>query len=419
MTRVVLGGTPRSTSRQLGAIAAITLGGAAALAAVGFAGLTYAVARFIVTPAKTHHERIRIISVDRTARTVALTSTPDTRLPGRYGFHFDDGRGYARLGEIVHDNGDVVVRRFDAVDDGVLSSAKRGGLLGWYYRRPADLGLPFTEVRVDTPIGPAPAWLVPPADAEPGDDTLGGRWAIVVHGRGVVRAETLRAVPSFREAGWASLVVSYRNDGEAPASDDHRYGLGLTEWADVEAAIDYAVDHGATDVVLMGWSMGGALVLQTLLHTAHSDVVRGIVLESAVVDWRTTLRYQGDHLHLPMPMQDIVLSILGGPHLSAITGQAEPIDFDALDLVTGADQITVPTLILHSDDDGFVPSTSAHALAAALPELVDFEVFSVARHTKLWNIDPERFDRVIREWLERLRPASGRTERSGRRSAAE
>lgn len=418
MTRVARSPARRSVGHIIGTVAAISAGGAAVAVGAAFVGLTYAVAKFVVTPAKGRHERIRILSVDRTAGTVALTSTPDTRLPGRYGFTFDDGRGYARLGEILHDSGEVVVRRIDAVDDGVLSAAKRGGLLGWYYRRPADLGLPFTDVEVATPIGPAPAWLVPPIDAVPGDESLGGRWAIVVHGRGVVRAETLRAIPSFREAGFASLLVSYRNDGEAPSSDDHRYGLGLTEWADVEAAIGYAVEHGATDVVLMGWSMGGALVLQTLLRSKHHGVIRGLVLESPVVDWRTTLRYQGDHLHLPTPMQDIVLRILGGPRLSAITGQASPIDFDALDLVKGASKITVPILILHSDDDGFVPSTASHALAEALPDLVEFEVFHVARHTKLWNAEPERFDRTIREWLSRLRRASGRRARSGRPSAA-
>ncbi|ROQ41098.1 serine aminopeptidase S33 family [Frondihabitans sp. PhB188] len=416
---------PKPVARLVGTIAAISAGGAAVAAVAGFAGLAYAVARFVVTPAKSHHERLRVVAVDRGSATVSLESTPDTRLPGRYGFHFDDGRGYARLGDVISDDGRIVVRHIEAVDEGDLSKARRGGFLGWYYRRPADLGLPFTDVEIATPIGPAPAWLVPPVDAVPTHDEMSDRWAVVVHGRGVVRAETLRGVPAFREEGYATLVVSYRNDGEAPHSDDHRYGLGLTEWADVEAAVDYAVEHGATSVVLMGWSMGGALVLQTALRSKHRGLIDGLVLESPVVDWRTVLTYQGDHLHLPRSVQRAVFRILGGARLSTITGQSTPIDFDALDLVLGATKLTAPILLLHSDDDGFVPSTASRALAEARPDLVDIESYSVARHTKLWNVDPERFDQRIRGWLRALparssaAPSSGRTATRGRRSAAD
>ena len=52
--------------------------------------------------------------------------------------------------------------------------------------------------------------------------------------------------------GYTSLMVSYRNDGDAPRSDDHRYALGDREWLDVEAAIEYALEHGANDIVLLG-----------------------------------------------------------------------------------------------------------------------------------------------------------------------
>ena len=66
----------------------------------------------------------------------------------------------------------------------------------------------------------------------------------------MTRQETLRAVPVFRDAGYTTLLVSYRNDGDAPRSDDHRYALGDTEWLDVEAAMRYALDHGARNIVL-------------------------------------------------------------------------------------------------------------------------------------------------------------------------
>ncbi|WP_457826784.1 alpha/beta hydrolase family protein, partial [Staphylococcus aureus] len=70
-------------------------------------------------------------------------------------------------------------------------------------------------------------------------------------------------VPVFHELGITSLLVSYRNDGEAPRSRTGTYALGATEWRDVDAAIGYARRQGARRVLLMGWSMGGAIVLQT------------------------------------------------------------------------------------------------------------------------------------------------------------
>ena len=63
-----------------------------------------------------------------------------------------------------------------------------------------------------------------------------------------------------------------------------------------------------------------------------------------------------------------------------------------------------PVLILHSDDDGFVPSSASHALAAARPDLVELQSFETARHTKLWNYDQQRWTRAIEDWLRRHDP---------------
>ena len=51
----------------------------------------------------------------------------------------------------------------------------------------------------------------------------------------------------------------------------------------------------------------------------------------------------------------------------------------------------MPILILHSDDDGFVPSDGIHELSPSRgPTSSSYEVFEVARHTKLWNYDQRR-----------------------------
>jgi pimeloyl-ACP methyl ester carboxylesterase len=75
-----------------------------------------------------------------------------------------------------------------------------------------------------------------------------------------------------------------------------------------------------------------------------------------------------------------------------------------MDFVARAKDLSLPILILHSDDDGFVPSTGSRALADARPDIVTFEPFTEAKHTKLWNYDEERFNRSIVDWLGALVP---------------
>lgn len=376
-----------------GVVGALSLVGAAAVAT---AAVSVLVARKVIVPPSRREEDVAIHSVDLDAGLIVLEATPDTRLPGDYSFWFTRESGHARIGEIVATTPTTVTRRILGVDQGDLSAAKRGRLTGWFYLTPADLGVPFVNVAVETELGEAPAWVVPPADG-PGE-----RWAIHVHGRAVRRPETLRAVPIFREAGFTSLIVSYRNDGEAPRSGDHRYTLGDREWLDVDAAMRYAVEHGATQIVLVGWSMGGATVLQALTRSVVSDAVVGVVLESPVVDWIAALDFQVKLRRLPLFVRSFVILLYRSRWGRVFTGLAEPLDIDRLDFVTRARELDRPILILHSDDDGFVPSTASRALAVARPDIVTYEAFDTARHTKLWNYDRTRWERAIRDWVAKL-----------------
>jgi alpha-beta hydrolase superfamily lysophospholipase len=376
-----------------GMIGALSLIGAAAVAT---AALSLIIARKVIVPPSRREEDVSVRSVDLEAGLIVLDSTADSRLRGEYSFWFARETGHARIGEIVATTPNTVTRRILRVDLGDLSTAKRGRLTGWFYLTPDDLDVPFSDVDIATPLGDAPAWLIPAVD-----DT-GTRWAIHVHGRAVRRPETLRAVPIFREAGFTSLVVSYRNDGEAPRSDDHRYALGDREWLDVEAGMRYALSHGATELVLVGWSMGGATVLQALTRSVSGDKVAGVILESPVVDWIAALDFQVKLRRLPVLVRSFVVLLFKHPWGRVFTGLAEPLDIDRLDFVTRAKELDRPVLILHSDDDGFVPSTASRALAIARPDIVSYEAFEVARHTKLWNYDRERWEGAIRDWLEEL-----------------
>jgi uncharacterized protein len=251
---------------------------------------------------------------------------------------------------------------------------------------PAARGLAFAEVGVAAPLGPCPAWFVPGSS-----DT----WAVLVHGRGGTRREALRLLPALHTLGLPALVVSYRNDPEAPASPDGRYHLGDTEWLDVEAAVAHALAAGARQVVMVGWSMGAAIIGALLSRSALAARVAALVWDAPLVDWRATLRQQARIRRLP-PALTVVTARIAGRRIG--------IDFDRFDLLNHPPAVRPPTLLIHTAGDSAVPVQPSRALAAAAPALgwpmTYFEVRD-AEHTGAWNADPGAYEDAVARFLAR------------------
>ncbi|CAN7310802.1 alpha/beta fold hydrolase [Microbacterium maritypicum] len=352
--------------------------------------VVFAVARRVVTPMRRATDT-EILSVDTGAQTIELKRTPDTELPGRYGLFTTGTYGYVKLGAVLSADGSAVRRKLLTQIEPGARVDRAAAFSGYYYSSPSELHLRWENLLIGSPAGPCPAWYFPASSST---------WVIQVHGRGATRAECLRAVPVLHAAGLPNLVVSYRNDGEAPRTRAGAYALGASEWRDVDAAIAYALRHGAERVILMGWSMGGAVSLQAAVTSGHRERIAGIILESPVVDWRTVLRFQAKLAGVRAPLPELAMGALQMPLTARLSGADEPIHFDRLDMVARADELTAPVLILHSDDDGFVPADSSHALQEARPDLVTMPKFTVARHTKLWNYDQTGWTTAITDWLE-------------------
>jgi len=195
---------------------------------------------------------------------------------------------------------------------------------------------------------------------------------------------------AWHDLGLPVLVPTYRDDVGAPSSPDGFHHLGDTEWQDVAAAVRWAHDHGAAGVVLAGWSMGGTIALATADRSDVASLIRGLLLDSPVLDWRDVFATQGADRGLPgleVTFAEWALQWRSG------------ISLDRLDWVARARQLRVPTLILHSDSDDYVPDGPAIRLAAARPDLVTLVRVPGARHTMDWNVDPVRYDAAVRDWL--------------------
>lgn len=351
--------------------------------------LVLGVARRVIVPTS-GRPNTRILSIDTGAQTIELARTLDTELPGRYGLYTTGTYGYVKLGAVLSADATTVRRKLlTQIEPGARVDGD-AGFSGWYYAAPAELHLPWQNVLIGSPAGPCPAWFFPAESRT---------WVIQVHGRGTTRGECLRAVPVLHAAGLPTLVVSYRNDGEAPRSRSGAYALGAAEWRDVDAAVAYALRHGADQVILMGWSMGGAIALQTAVNSGYRDRIAGLILDSPVVDWRSVLRFQAGQIGLRAPLPALAMRTLTHPLGARLSGAEEAIPFDRLDMVARADELTAPMLILHSDDDGYVPSGPSRALQEARPDIVTMPRISGARHTKIWNHDEAGWSSAITDWL--------------------
>lgn len=254
---------------------------------------------------------------------------------------------------------------------------------------PATLGLEFEGVVIDGPQGGLPAWFMP------GEAST---WLIAVHGLAAGQRDTLRLLATVEGMGYPILVPTYRNDVGAPEANNRVGMMGQTEWEDLDAAVEYARAQGATGVVLGGISMGGGIVLNYLLNTDDPAFVRGAILESPMADFRKVIDLRsGEALPVGGPIGDSLLAV-GRMFVWLRTG----LDFDDVDYVARADDLTTQMLVLHGTDDTKVPFEVGKALADVRPDLIDFELIPDAGHVRAWNEDPGMYQDMVLGFLEQV-----------------
>ena len=122
-----------------------------------------------------------------------------------------------------------------------------------------------------------------------------------------------------------------------------------------------------------------------------------LIEDDAVVT--ETLRHHAALHRVPAPVGHLGSALMGQHWAKRLVGVSESVDVARTNWVKRADELQHQILLIHSRDDEFVPVGPSEALAAARPDLVTFEPWSLARHCKEWNVDPERWERVVREFI--------------------
>ena len=290
--------------------------------------------------------------------------------------------GYAQVGRILHIDDRQVVRELIALD-GTPRVGERVQLDLYAY--PDDprraFGLEFREVFFSSPLGEFPAWFIG------GEGTT---WALFVYGRGQDRRDCLRTLRVFAQLRLPSLAITYRNDPAAPASPEGLQRYGVTEWQELEGAARWAVARGAESLVLIGHSMGGAVVMSFLDRSRLARRVRGVIVDSPMLDFSATVDFGARQRRVPR------VFVVPGKVLARLRFG---IRWDDMDYVSRADQLTVPLLLFHGEADRIVPVKTSDALARARPDIVRYVRVAGATHLRSWNMDPERYERAVKDFL--------------------
>ncbi|MBI5501675.1 MAG: alpha/beta hydrolase [Deltaproteobacteria bacterium] len=229
------------------------------------------------------------------------------------------------------------------------------------------------------------------ARLHPGPD--GGPVVLLFHGNGEIVADYDDAAGAYRALGARLLVVDYRGYGRSTGDPTPSHIV-----RDADAVLDFvrarfagrpapgvagpevtARPQGRPPIIILGRSLGSAPAIH--LAATRGGELAGLILESGFARTLPLLRLVG------VPVERL--------------GLAEADGFDNREAMR---RVTIPTLILHADQDTIIPLDDAHlnfeACAARDKKLM---VVEGADHNSIMAYGGRQYWGAIGEFVGRLR----------------
>ena len=195
-----------------------------------------------------------------------------------------------------------------------------------------------------------------------------------------------------RKMGFNTLVVDQRSHGR---SEGHTITFGIKERLDCLAWVNYLNKRFGTDtpIILSGLSMGAATVLMAAeleLPDNVACIMADSPYSSPVAIIKKVCKDEGYPVVLCTPFLYLGACIFGNFRLGVCT---------ANDAVRNAN---VPILLIHGDDDRFVPYAMSCHIHASAPEIIDFHTISGAGHALNFASAPAEYHRIVKEFTDNV-----------------
>ena len=291
-------------------------------------------------------------------------------------------------GDLIRDTA-LIVKNEDTNKYKILGSSSWSGQVSEGVYTPKSVAdLDFKTVTYTSELGEFPAYLT-----DDGDKGI----VIFVHGfRGDYKREVFAMVrgAELAESGYRSMIISYRNDRGLAQDPSGIFQYGVTEWKDLDSAIEKA--RTLTDnIVLFCISGGGGPCSSWLGNAENQNQVSGVIYEAPVISFWESVEINGESRFPWVPS-----SLFS--YFKIFTEIRYGVDFDSMDFRYDLINSQIPALLFHGDDDEWVPVSMSDFIASSRDYKYTYKRYENVGHVTAWNADPEDYQKTIKEFLNSL-----------------
>ena len=225
-------------------------------------------------------------------------------------------------------------------------------------------------------------------------------WVIHVHGLGATPAEAENLFAPLQQAGYQQMAITYRNDENQPMDPTGFYQYGVTEYVDIQGAMDFAHENGAQSIVFSGFSTGASHVL-SFTYRNNIDDIKGLIFDSPNIDLGDTVDFRGGMEELP------ILPLNVPPTLTWVakffTSLRIDMNWKTIDYIDKTESsLRVPVLVHHGIEDESVPVSQSEAFQDENPDLIRLIQVPDAGHVGSYEADPEQYVEEVLRFLAQL-----------------